>query len=83
MFREYLKDKWAQIVADLQKAHKSATIFFNAVIGTSLVFLPDAVASFPQLQPYIPDAVFKHGMVILIAGNMLLRFKTTRAMRDK
>jgi hypothetical protein len=83
MLSEYIKDKAAQVMGDIKQIHRSMTIWFNALCGSILLFMPDAVANFPQIQPYIPDAVFKHGMAVLIVGNMLLRFKTSSALRDK
>lgn len=89
--KEWLKDKLTNFKADLKKAWLSLTIWFNGLgsaIITILLSLPidSVIAYVPQFQPYISDEVFRTAMVILLAFNginIMLRFKTTKALKDK
>lgn len=67
----------------LKGAWRSWTIHFNVWVGTLFGALPLAQETFPQLGPYIPANVFQYGMVVLIIGNFLLRFKTSGRLSDK
>lgn len=80
---EYLKDILVRFKADLVKAHKSLTIWFNSVIGAAIVLLPVAQEQLPQLQDYLPAGLYHYGMGLLVAGNILLRFRTTTALAAK
>lgn len=80
---EWLKDKLKNLKEDLKRAHLSLTLWFNGVAGTLVVALPEAQASFPQLQEYIPADTYRLVMGVLIVGNMLLRFRTDKALRAK
>jgi len=79
----WIKDKTKHVIADLKRAHKSITIWFNSLMATAFFLLPEAIAYFPQLQAYIPEPTYKTGMVVLLVGNMVLRFKTASALRNK
>lgn len=60
----------------LRGALRSWTIHFNVVVAILIEGLPMAKDSFPELQPYVPANLYQTGMLVLIVGNMLLRFKT-------
>lgn len=87
----WIHDKKVNLVSDLKRIHTSLTMWFNSVVAgvaSFLLALPvDAVISYmPQFQPYISDEAFRTAMqiLILINGiNIALRFKTTKALRDK
>lgn len=68
-------------------AWRSVTIWFNAVLATLLVIVPEAasyaVANLPQLQPYIPENVYKLLMLVALVGNIALRFKTSRPLDQR
>lgn len=91
MMQEWLKDKLTNLKADLKRAWLSLTIWFNGVISaiiSALLALPidSVIAYVPQFQPYISDQGFRTAMVILLAVNginIALRFKTTKALKDK
>jgi hypothetical protein len=74
---------WAKLKPKLAKLHKSATIWFNGVYGATLVTLPQAQDMFPNLLGHIPDKLYHYGMAVLVIGNILLRFKTNKALQDK
>lgn len=81
--KHYLVDLWDKVCADIKKAHKSLTIWFNSVMGMVVVGLPMAQDSLPQLQDYLPAGFYHYLMGILILGNIILRFKTTSALAAK
>lgn len=67
----------------LRGALRSWTIHFNLWVALLTELLPMAGDSFPQMQPYLPANVFQAGMLILIVGNILLRFRTKIALEAK
>lgn len=71
------------MLENLKKAHKSITIWFNSVMGLAVVLLPLAQDQLPQLQSYVPANVYQFAMGALIVGNILLRFRTVVALKDK
>lgn len=74
---------WTNLKSKLKNLHKSATIWFNGAGVVVIMSLPQAQDSFPQLQGYIPEKFYHYGMGVLILGNILLRFKTNKALQDK
>lgn len=81
--KRWFIDLWARFRADLARAHKSMTIWFNGVIGATVVALPFAREQLPQLQGYLPADFYHYLMGAVVAGNIALRFKTTRALAAK
>jgi len=81
--REYLKLLAVKVRADLRGAHKSLTIWFNSVGGALTLLLPLAQDQFPQLQEYLPANLYHYLMGAVVLGNIILRFKTTQALKDK
>ncbi len=81
--KSYLLDLLKKLKADLVKAHKSLTIWFNSIMGMVVVGLPMAQDSLPQLQDYVPAGLYHYLMGALVVGNIILRFKTTSALAAK
>jgi len=79
----WLKDLWTRFKADFAKAHKSMTIWFNAVAGAVVVALPLAQEQLPQLQDYLPAGLYHYLMGGVVAGNIVLRFRTRSALAAK
>lgn len=67
--------------AKLAGARKSLTIWFNGLVAAVMGILPMAQDSLPALQQYVPD--IKWAAVLVIVGNIVLRFKTTTGLQDK
>lgn len=71
----------------LRGAKRSLTVWFNAAMGAALLVLPDAVSyavsNLPQIQPYMPDNLYKWLMAVAVVGNFLLRFKTSLPLEHK
>ena len=79
----WFKDIWKKFKADLVKAHKSFTIWFNSMMGGAVIALPIVQDQFPQLQDYLPSNLYHYGMGILIVVNIILRFNTRNSLADK
>ena len=79
----FLKDKVMNLKSDLKRIHKSFVIWFNGLSAALITALPFAQDNFPQLQEYVSPAFYKHAMVAIIVGNIILRFKTNSSLRDK
>jgi hypothetical protein len=78
-----LRGAWKKFQAGAARAHTSLTIWFNSLMGALVVGLPYAQDSLPQLQEYLPANLYHDLMGALVVGNILLRFKTDRALADK
>ena len=81
--KDWLKDLFTRVRADLAKAHKSMTIWFNSIAGAVVVTLPFAQEQLPQLQAYLPANLYHYLMGLVVAGNIVLRFRTHNALADK
>jgi hypothetical protein len=66
-----------------QRLIRSWTIWFNSIIGTLLAFWPYLADNIAALQPYMSMNVYHWLGGILVAGNLVLRFKTNNALKDK
>lgn len=67
----------------IKNAWRSVTIWFNGVAGSVMVVLPTAQDSLPQLQSYLPHNFYQWMMGIVVAANIVLRFRTTKDLADK
>ena len=74
---------WGTMKAKLANMHRSITIWFNGVLGTVAVGLPMAQDNFPQLQSYVPEKWYHYMMGALVVGNIMLRFKTSKALEER
>lgn len=81
--KSFLKDVWIRFKADIVKAHKSLTIWFNSVMGILVVALPMAQDNFAQLQGYLPANFYHYFMGAVIIGNIVLRFRTSAPLSAK
>jgi hypothetical protein len=78
-----MKDLYARIRADVARMYRSWTIWVNGVFGAILLALPFAQDNLPQLQNYVPPIYYKYAMGVIVVANILLRFKTTKALSEK
>ena len=79
----WLKDKWAGLVADLKKIHKSWTVWFNGLMAAAIFLLPEAESQLPAIKDYVPENVCHYAAGALVVVNIILRFKTVSALRGK
>jgi hypothetical protein len=80
---EWLKDTLNGFWQDVKRAYVSMTIWVNGIALTVISILPLAQDYAPQLQAYISPDLYKQMMLVLVIANILLRFKTSTALRDK
>lgn len=74
---------WETFKARLRGAWHSATIRFNILIGGAILLLPEAQEAAPALQEYLPPELYQWVMGTLVAGNILLRFKTALDLAER
>lgn len=72
-----------KLKARLSGCKRSLTIWFNAIAGAAVLLLPVAQETFPQMSGYIPQDTYRLLMGIIIAANIVLRFKTTVDLAEK
>lgn len=77
-------DKLEDIWADLKRAHKSLTQWFNVVVvPVSYQVSEYAFAEFPALEAHLDKPTFAAWMTFIIVGNSMLRFHTKTSMSNK
>lgn len=64
-------------------ALKSATVWFNTVVGTFVLVLPDIQAAMPDLSQYLPADVYRWLAFGLVVSNLMLRVKTRLPLTAK
>jgi len=79
----FLADKLNLLKAKLVKIHKSITIWFNGISGSLVIILPFLQDQMPQLNDYLSENFFRYAMGIIVLGNIILRFKTAKALEHK
>ena len=79
----WIKDTMSAVWADIKKAHKSLTILFNSFWLGFVEMLPYAKEVFPEMKDYLPAELYTHVFVIVVIGNIVLRFKTKQPLRSK
>ena len=75
----WLSTAWLHI----KGAVRSWTIWFNGAVAAAWAALPTLQSWFPQLQSYLPSKGYQYGMMLLIIGNFVLRFKTKTSLVAK
>jgi hypothetical protein len=74
---------WENIKAKLAGSMRSWTIWFNAILLSLIEGLPMLQESLPQLQVYLPPGIYTNLTMVLIIGNILLRFRTNTGLQHK
>lgn len=71
----------------LKKLAKSWTLWVNGTMASVWAFvefgLPELTASLPILREFVPPDLYGKLFIATAAVNILLRFKTTTALKDK
>jgi hypothetical protein len=62
---------------------KSVTLWFNGVLIMAMPIFEYAAMSLPQLQEYMTAETYKMIGLIAVGGNIALRFKTNKPLKDK
>ena len=80
----YFLDIWDTFKANLAGAYKSWTLWFNAFMGLFVeIGLPKALETLPLLYGVYPNSIYFTLLVVILGGNVLLRFKTTKPLSQK
>ena len=83
MQNHFYMTRWEYYAGKLRGLKKSLTVWFNTIVATVVSGLPFAIDSFPQVKGYVPDNIYSTAWVVLVVGNILLRFKTNSDLADK
>lgn len=67
----------------IKNAWKSLTIWFNGVSAMVISGMPMLSDTFPQMQPYMTPQFYQWVGGIVVASNILLRFKTCKSLAEK
>jgi hypothetical protein len=78
-----MKAYFQELLLKLKGMYKSWTIWFNSMMALAMIAPPILSDSFPQLQSYLPEGVYKWASGALIIANIMLRFKTIKSLADK
>ena len=78
-----IKFLYISFIAKLNNAWRSWTIWLNSLMAITMLSLPDLQQSFPQLQTYLPEHIYKYAMLVIISANIILRFKTVQDLAVK
>lgn len=71
------------MIDKLKNAWRSWTIWFNATMALAIPAMPAIADQIPQLQPYLSPALYQWLGGLVVAANILLRFKTNKSLADK
>lgn len=71
------------MLAKIRGALRSVTVWFNVMLLTLLPFHQDILDAIPQIQPYLPDNLYKTVGLAAVMINLALRFKTTADLAAK
>lgn len=81
--KDYFFDMWATFKAKLAGAPKSWTLWFNSIGALLIEFLPHAAEALPALYGMMPQNYYSVALIVLVGGNMFLRFKTNKDLAKK
>lgn len=56
---------------------KSVTLWFNSVVATVALVLPELALQLPAMKDHIPDDLYRWLFILTILGNVLIRLRTT------
>lgn len=71
------------MIDKLKNAWRSWTIWFNGVMALAIPAMPTLADQIPQLQPYLTPTLYQWLGGLVVAANILLRFKTNKSLADK
>lgn len=82
-----LKTKYALFLEKLRGAIRSKTIWLNAMFLVLLDQLPtllgNLAVTLPEIQPYLGTELYRNASLILVLGNLYLRFRTHTPLEHK
>lgn len=69
--------------AKFRGAMRSTTIWLNTVALSVLPFIDTIQQTLPGLKDQLPSDIYKALGIVVVVGNILLRFKTNTDLKDK
>lgn len=67
----------------LRGSLRSATVWINSGLLAMLPFYEDIKGSMTELQPYLPDNIYKWMGVAVVVLNIVMRFRTRVPLEHK
>ena len=67
----------------LKGSLKSLTIWFNGILLAFLPFMEYLKDSLPQLQEWLGDDLYRTVGLVVVIGNIALRYKTNKPVSEK
>ena len=90
MITQYRKKKMLERFNRIEKmkrkirgAKKSLTIWANSVFASIVMALPIAQDQVPLVKAYIPPNIYHYLLMVVIFGNVILRFRTNKGLDEK
>lgn len=80
--KDYFFDMWTIFKAKLAGASKSKTVWFN-LFGLFVDFVLQSADTLLALYGLMPDTAFSFLLLVMVAGNMFLRFVTKEDLAKK
>ena len=77
------EDNMTVLKAKAVGATRSKTMWFNGLAGLFIQFLPEAAQALPALYGLMPDNIYSVLLIVLVGGNMFLRFMTKKDLANK
>lgn len=74
---------WQKIKRQLRNSKRSWTIQFNSWSGPVTMGLAYAEQQIPALKPFMPDNIYMTALGVVVAVNILLRFKTDTPLEER
>ena len=71
------------LMQKLARLHKSLTFWFNVLMSFLAFGIPELLNALPTVAAYIPAPTYGKVLLATVLGNLVLRFKTNRALQDK
>ena len=67
----------------INRCKKSLTIKFNGLMLVAFQIAPYVSDALPTIKEYLTTDIYKWLFLSVVAANILLRFKTDKALKDK
>ena len=83
MERQMTQDNMAVLKAKLAGVPKSKTMWLNTIAGLFIQFLPHVAETLPALYGLMPNNIYSVLLLVLVVGNIWLRFYTDKSLADK
>jgi hypothetical protein len=59
---------------------KSLTLWFNSIVASLALVLPELMLQLPAMQAYVPSDLYRWLFIFTVLGNVIIRIRTTTAV---